>query len=1158
MKLLSCIILSASLCLFCISIKAQEPAKTAPSSNFRLKIVPVSNDSIILDTVSIIPETFTIENVSDTFFYLDFVRAVLYWKIRPPVDSISISYRVFPFRLNATTQRLSYDSVMNNFYVKPFEFNDNSNTSKGLLDFGNLQYNGSFGRELSFGNRQDAVVNSTFNLQLNGMLADSIEVAAALTDNNIPLQPDGTTQQLNEFDQVFLQFKKKGWQLNLGDIDLRQNQLYFLNFYKRLQGISFQTINQLSPKVQSQTLASGSIAKGKFTRNIFQGQEGNQGPYRLTGANNEFFFIVLSGTERVFIDGELLQRGEDQDYIINYNTAEVTFTPRRMITKDSRIQIEFEYADRNFLNANAFVSQNVNVGNKLKLKIAAFSNSDAKNSQINQTLDERQRQFLFNIGDSINQAFYPTVALDSFSSDRIMYEKVYYTTGAVTDSFYRYSVDPNSAKYSLSFTDVGQGFGNYVADFNGANGRVYRFIEPVGNMKQGRYEPVMLLVTPKKQQIISLGTDYQVNKQNAIKTELAISNNDLNTFSKKHQGDDAGVAARIEYSNISNLGGLRNLQLSTTIDYEHVQEKFRPLERLRYVEFSREWGLPLVVQPAQENIIRLATQLKGESDRNLSYQFMSYQRSDNYKGYQNLLLHSGNYKGWMFNNQFAITNFKNDIDKGSFIRPVIDMSKQLKELASMRVGFRYALEKNEVHNNRTDSITFNSFAFDTYTAYVRSDEAKKNKYGITFFTRSDKHPDGKDLSRSDRSYNINLNTELLQNTRHQLLLNTTFRKLEVYKPTSLNHKSDNSILGRAEYLINEWKSFVTGTVLYEIGGGQEQRRDFAYLEVPAGQGEYTWNDYDSNKVQTLNEFEIAAFRDQAKFIRIFIPTNEFAKANYTTLNYSFTLNPRTLINNQSGNVGKFVSKFNLQASMQKSKKSISKGDLVINPFKYDLLDTALLTSNTVFLNTLSFNRYGTKWGFDISNLQNTGKALLTYGYESRHLNDWILKLRWIMSSSFSFDVNGKKGVNALYTPSFGNRNYELDIYSVEPRLTFIRGTIFRLQSSYRFETKNNIKQFGGEQAISNAINIETKYNVLQNSTVNGRFTFNNIRFDHPVNTTVSYIMLDALLPGQNFLWAVDFTKRLLNNVELNFQYEGRKPGEARTVHVGRAAIRALF
>ena len=60
------------------------------------------------------------------------------------------------------------------------------------------------------------------------------------------------------------------------------------------------------------------------------------------------------------------------------------------------------------------------------------------------------------------------------------------------------------------------------------------------------------------------------------------------------------------------------------------------------------------------------------------------------------------------------------------------------------------------------------------------------------------------------------------------------------------------------------------------------------------------------------------------------------------------------------------------------------------------------------------------------------------------------------------------------------------------------------------------------------------------------------------NTAVSYIMLDGLLPGSNYLWSLGFNKRLMNNLELTFNYDGRKSGVARTVHLGKAGVTALF
>ena len=1161
-------LLKSILFLICIlywgnQAKGQEPLPVTPLSNLRTKTISTQPERVLLDTLSIIPSSFKIEGVDSSAYRLDYINAVLYWKNKPQAQEVKAVYRVFSMKLNAPVQRMNFDSlVMNSAAPLPAPVSPDR-TARPLINFGNINAQGSFGRQVGFGNNQSLVLNSNLNVQLNGMLADSIELQAAITDNNIPIQPDGNTQQLNQFDEVYIRFKKKDWQLNLGDIDLRESRSYFLNFYKRLQGLSFQTSNGLSKSTTSNTLVSGSIAKGKFNRNVFQGLEGNQGPYKLQGANNELFFIVLANTERVFIDGELLQRGEDQDYVIDYNTAEITFTPKRMITKDSRIQVEFEYADRNYLNTNIYAMQELSFKDRVKVRVGFYNNSDAKNAPINQVLDNGQKQFLSQIGDSIQNALYPSAILDTFAAGKILYEKVYVQNGNMLDSFYRYSTNPDSAKYNVAFTDVGFGNGDYITDNSNANGKVFQYVPPADGKKQGNYAAVVLLVTPKKQQILTLGVDYAITPGTLLKTEVAASDYDVNTYSRSGSSGQKGFAAKVNLSNTTQLRQKNKLQLVSSLDYEMVQARFQPVERLRSVEFTRDWGLPLVTERADENIIKASAGLADDKGNKLTYNFTNYNRSDHYNGFQNSLTQFTQWHNWAFNNDFTITNYTGALNKGYFLRPVIDISKKIPALDNWSVGARYTLEQNADRDVQTDTLNATAYSFDTYTFFLKSDESRQNRYGINFYTRNDRYPVNSGFEKGDKSYNLNFNAALLANKNRQLYFNTTLRKLKVLNSSISHEQEENSILSRIEYNMNEFRGFVTGNVLYEVGSGQEQKRAYAYMEVPAGTGQYAWIDLNHDSIQQLNEFELAAFPDQAKFIRINTPTNEYIKANYNTLNYSLGLNPRLLWNDKAAShLQQLIARFNLTSTLQVSRKAQATGLVELNPFRYDLNDTSLISMSSVLVNTLSFNRLSTTWGIDISNLQNIGKSLLTYGYETRKTTEWSVKYRQFFGSNFTFNLDARNGLQLLNSDNeqFDNRNYLIHKNSAAPSVSYISGTTFRVTTGYKYEVKKNKAIYGGEKAVSNELNAETKYNILQSASITARFTFNNLGYSAATDntTTTSYIMLDGLLPGKNYLWNIMLTKRLLSNLELNFQYDGRKPGSSKTVHTGKASLTALF
>ena len=91
-----------------------------------------------------------------------------------------------------------------------------------------MQKSGTLIRGFTVGTNKDFSLNSGLRLQLSGRLSDEIEVVAALTDENTPIQPEGNTERLEELDKVFIQVKHPNAIGTFGDYELHHILSVFL------------------------------------------------------------------------------------------------------------------------------------------------------------------------------------------------------------------------------------------------------------------------------------------------------------------------------------------------------------------------------------------------------------------------------------------------------------------------------------------------------------------------------------------------------------------------------------------------------------------------------------------------------------------------------------------------------------------------------------------------------------------------------------------------------------------------------------------------------------------------------------------------------------------------------------------------------------------
>lgn len=1137
-------------------------------SSLREKVLPVG-DTLILDTLTIDPASLVIEGHAAADFQLLPGTGTLVRISGTDTDSVRVRYRVFPFSLTAVQQHKSLGSLLDTNIAFPYYSLTGADTADDhFVRFNSLRYQGSYGRSLSLGNQQDLSMNSKFNLQLDGYILDSVRVEAALTDNNIPVQPEGNTRQIQEFDRIFVSFSKGQHKLTAGDYQISRPDAYFLNFDKRVQGLQFETAIPYTDKVQNKLTVSGSIAKGQFARNVFMGQEGNQGPYKLTGNNGEQFFIILAGSEKVYMDGMLLERGEDRDYTINYNTAEISFMPRRMVTRERRIQVEFEYQDRNYLNTLFYLKDELKIGDKWAFKINAYSNQDARNQPYLQTLNAAQKQFLSGIGDDIDQAFYRNIVADTFAADKILYKMVDTTVnGLIYDSVFVYSTHPDSARYTLSFSYVGEGKGNYMISGMNTNGRSYAWLAPVDGVPQGSYEPVILLITPKMHQLFSTAGTYHIDTAQQVFLELAASNYAPNLFSDRDKAQHWGYAGKGGYEGKVYLGkadtaGRHDWVWSNRATYEWVQHRFRAVAPFRNVEFSRDWNLQLEdsMQQPDDHFLQFKTALSWKQRIELGYDYSFYRKGMHYSGNRNIISLDYAYDNIRAGGKFNVLHTDNQLMNTRFLRPDAFIERTFKQLAGITLGAQFEQEKNELVLP-TGDLQVGSFAFDRYALYLNREEHDAVNFSLRYEYRTDDSVGTDELTPYSKSHNAEGRLELTGMSGQQLSLTAAYRNLLLEQPGAATESSGEKVLGRLEYNGSLWGRFIVPALLYEIGSGQEQKLEQVYIEVPAGQGQYMWVDYNEDGVQQANEFEIGLYPDQKKYMLIITPTQDYQRVNYVILTHSLNINPEFLyadVGNKNS-WQKFISRFSNQFTLQVNNKVLaSEGMAGFNPFARTIADASIISNMTSANNTFFFNRKSARWGLDYNYGFHSGKSLLTYGLESQLRQKQRFKARWNFVRNLTAVLQGGAGRMMHVSAMQDGRSYRIDNRSLHPELVWLKPSVFRITGGYEWDQRENTVFYGGEQALIQRIMLELRFTFPSLGILQGRGTYADIRYSGEENTPVAFTIMESLQPGTNWLWYLNWERRIGKGLEISLEYEGRKPGGQAAVHTGRMSIRAIL
>ncbi len=1103
------------------------------SKNFRSKKLNITSDTINIDSISINPFLFKVydsdgELIDNSKYEIDYTTANLIIDSNE-FQNVNIEYFAYPEYLTKQYALMDQSLIIPNNSNQYQLYSYPTDNKKQFKPFDGLNTSGSLSRGVTVGNNQDAVVTSSLDLQISGQLAEGITLRASITDSNIPIQENGYTQQLNEFDRVFIELLAKNWGIQAGDVILETSNTYFANFSKKVSGIRVNA-DLKHPNSNTNIFGSGAIVRGKFTNYAFFGQESNQGPYQLNGPNGEQFIIILSGSETVYVNGIPLKRGENNDYIIDYNTAEVTFMPTFPIDANMRISVDFQYSDQNY---NRFITHDGTSYTSDNLTITGmyYLESDAKNQPVQQDLTDDQKQILADAGNDKSKMIVPSAVEDTYSENKILYRKV--IQGSV--EYFEYSIDENETLYNVRFTEIGNNLGSYVLQETIAIGKIYEYV----GENLGTHIPAIQLVAPNKLQVAVVNTTYTPTDKTQIHGEFAISEYDQNLFSDIDNDTNDGLAIK---AGVTQTLIDRKWDLKATANFEKISENFKTVQRFRNIEFNRDWNLTTIT--GEQQLFNTMLTYANENNSRISYNFEQLKIGEDFNGTRHNILANIKENNWTIATIGSAMSSASETQDNTFLR----LNSMIRyDFNKYWLGTKVNGEDNQIENINTNTLSPLSQRFIEYEGFFGVGDSTGVYIETGYNHRVNDSLKNNTLSKVNTAQTIFFNSRLIQNENTQLGLNANYRTVN-----NVELENTNSLNSRLSWNQKFLKRLIIFNLIYETTSGNLPQQEFTYVEVEPGQGYYTWIDYNGNGIKEINEFEIAQFPDEATYLRVALPSQNFIKTHNVKLSQSLNINFHQW-GNKSG-ILKGISHFQNQAFLLIDNKQERVDEAInFNPFEKE----NLLGLNSSFKNSLFFNRgkqhFSTTYNLISSNFKT---SLAVDDLESNiqmHQGVFIHKL----GKSWLLDLTGAISSNENSSANYSNRNYDIESTSILPKISYLFSDFTSWDFYYQLKNKENtIAQFETLESQQIGTALKVSNNKSLSFTADFNLFFNDYVGD--ANSAVAYQMLEGLQPGRNTTWSILWQQRLTNFLDLNLSYWGRQGEDSQAVHTGNIQLRANF